>query len=142
MTALKADIEFKRLDQIDESSFKARDLPLVFSLERFLERQDMPGVYVGGSVVTRNPRAYGDVDLLVLKYGDYFDTLRVLLNAADRSSNPLDLKGVRIEYLGKKMMYLNHEIDYRFKLTRGQTVLDLCFEGGGVRHFPPQPSKN
>jgi hypothetical protein len=115
------------VNSLDRSLFKARDLPV---LEKVLSYLNSHGVDVNldGSVarnaINGNPRHYKDIDLLVPKKSSGVDALIEIY----QQRNPLSLQGIEVEYLGRNFQYINTNVSHRFRISRGKTVIDLCFE--------------
>jgi len=116
--------------------FKAKDLGLVETVQRILDRNRVTATIEGG--LKRNlengfPRTYRDIDLKVEPRGDrgtpefenYADTIRDLYELSERDSSDLRIEDITEGFA----TYVDVEVAYRFRVfsPETRTTVDITF---------------
>lgn len=148
------------ITNLDESKIRAKDLGLLFAVERALNQYGLQ-LEIVGSVAegAKEGRSYRDIDLKVAydntssRYEALCDLVRVASQTSGQSSEVVEESQEVRRMLGaattlsldprmQGMCYINTFIEQRFQIRRGRTTIDLCFEGLPITQTLIKNSKN
>ncbi|GEM_PF-4919613 len=135
------------ITNLTESKIKAKDLGLLFAVERALGQQGLDAEIVGSVAKgAKEGRGYRDIDLKVAydntnsRYGGLCKFVRAASQTSSQSPEVAEasqeigrmLGAATTLSLDPKMQgirYMHMSVEQRFQIRRGRTTIDLCFEG-------------
>lgn len=119
--------------KLDKSYIKGKDLGLFNEVISYLENEGL-SVKLRGSV-SEGDRNYRDIDLCVVggqnfkeRKGEVIIELARSMNKKYALRNKIPFADNIAHYSHGNILYVNTEIDNRFTIQRGKTIIDLCFE--------------